>query len=65
MRKTADPRDWPEVMPELRGPWLGQTLPGPEPVEFCPELLATPRRVTGITFSPEGDDVGGRHVPDD
>jgi len=65
MSKTADPRDWPEVMPELRGPWLGQTPPGPEPVEFCPELLATPRRVTGITFSPEGDEAFlCLHTPD-
>jgi len=65
MSKTTKPLDWPDRMPKLRCPWLGQTPPGHEPVEFCPELLATLRRVTGITFSPEGDEaLLCLHTPD-
>ena len=56
---------WPREMPKLRGPWLGQGAPGTELAEFCPEIIATERRVAGITFSPEGDEVFfSLHGPD-
>ena len=65
MKQTSDARDWPKKMPELRGPWLGQGEPVTEPVEFCPEILATERSVAGIAFSPAGDEAYfSLHTPD-
>ena len=48
---------WPGKFPMLRGPWLGQSEPGREPVEFCPEILATGRASFGTAFSPAGDEL--------
>lgn len=47
----------PKEMPTLRGAWFGQPPPSQEAAEFCPLLLGATQRITGITFSPTGDEA--------
>ena len=52
---TNNPR-WGK-MPELHGAWFGDALPGMKAIEFCAPLFGAEHRVTGITFSPSGDEA--------
>lgn len=48
---------WRGGFPTLRGPWLGQSAPGVEAIELRPGVFSPENRVSGITFSPEGDEA--------
>lgn len=48
---------WQGEMPEIRGPWLGGISPERAASEFCPTFLGGANRITGITFSPNGDEA--------
>lgn len=43
--------------PELRGDYLGQTLPGSEPEVFAPGLVSTGLYTRDLTISPPGDEI--------
>ncbi len=47
-----------QALTELRGPYLGQTPPGDEPVLFAPDLLYCPHGYhSAVVFSPDGTEA--------
>ena len=57
MATQSNRLQWPDHMPELLGPWLGQQLPAGEAMEFCPAVLGHGVQVAGITFDPSGEEA--------
>jgi hypothetical protein len=55
-RRRRDVRSWDGDFPRFAGPWLGQPMPGAEPIEFAPEILCTDRMSFGTVFGPSGDE---------
>lgn len=46
------------AFPSLSGPWLGQPVPGREPVLFAPDIVSTHTFMHGtIAFSPDGTEA--------
>ncbi len=43
--------------PELRGDYLGQALPGPEPQLFAPGLITTGLYTRDVAVTPDGDEI--------
>lgn len=55
------------VLPDVKGPYLGQKAPGVIPELFAPEIIATGYYERDITISPDGTEIfygilTGRHV---
>ena len=53
--------------PELRGPYLGQSPPGPEPHVFAPGIISTGLYERDVTMTPDGREfyfgvVSGQHA---
>jgi len=48
---------WNGPWPSLHGPWLGQEEPSDEAAELCPTVFSAENRISGITFSPAGDEA--------
>ena len=58
MSKTPTVPFWRDEMPELKGPWLGQPMPGDDPIELCAGVMSTPNHSSfGTAFSPKGDEL--------
>ena len=43
--------------PELSGPYLGQSEPGPEPRLFAPGIVSSEEHETNVTFTPDGREL--------
>ena len=56
------------ALPELKGPYFGQTVPGQQPRPFAPDLVSTPHFQHGnVTISPDGREIywgAGVETPD-
>ncbi len=54
------------AFPELRGPYLGQKLPGMEPEVFAPGIVSTGLATRDVALTPDGEElyfsvtIGGR-----
>lgn len=46
-----------DFLPDLSGPYLGQTPPGSEPEVFAPGIVSTGLYERDLTMTPEGDEI--------
>lgn len=57
MGSCSQTSDKPAGFPLLTGPYLGQALPGPDPILFAPGIVSNGLSNRDITFSPDGREI--------
>jgi len=55
IRKTTDSKS--KTIPDLSGPYLGQTSPGPEPQLFAPDIVTTGLYTRDLAMTPDGNEI--------